>query len=836
MLMAEDDTRMKTGDFTVKSLTPGRLRVGLSDSGLLGIGPATANLIRDGWVHTLAVNPVTGTALLTFDGYRVSETRFMEHLLANWCPGPDESKAILAALPPRSRKRSLRTIATLRAPLAILRESAGRIRVFHPAIGRYPPVNQRLEGVLAHLDGVTGHSVNPTTATVLVKYNDQVLRRSELLRILESTILEATGNGDDDLVPSTPVPDATTLRLTLSSAAMGIALAGSAVPAAATVGFITTIAVSCRIFGEALRALLTERKLKVDVLDATVIALAVASGRLISASFMVWVVDVSDALLNASEKASRRRLTEIFGRRPHLTHRLEGESEVECRVSDLNVDDLIVIRSGEQIPVDGLVASGNALVDQSALTGEYAPAERTEGERVFSMSSVLTGKLHVTVTQTGADTNASRMIQLIEQSLEHKVHLQSLTERFADLMVAPTLALGGVGYWTVGSDAMLAVINADFGTGIRIAGPLALLSSQTAAIKNGVLIKRGAVLEQLSDIDAVVFDKTGTLTSDVPAVHRVIPLIPSLDESELLARVACAEQRFSHPIARSILRAAADRNVAVPPISDSDYKVGFGVTVQLDGETWRVGSRRFIEGESISIPAKAKRYIREIHAAGGAAVFAASGNHLAGLIELRSSPRPEAGAIIRFLRQERGIEDIYLLSGDHEAPTRTLSKQLGIEHHFSEVLPQNKARHIQELQEKGRRVAMIGDGINDTAGLAQADCSISLQGATDAATDIADIVFLDGNLGKFELLFQISDNLNRNVRKSFGLVLVPNSICIAGALTGYFGLGMSLLFNNVFNLVATANGLRAQSALVVPEQPGHGSDHPPVQDHAQLTT
>jgi Cu2+-exporting ATPase len=527
---------------------------------------------------------------------------------------------------------------------------------------------------------------------------------------------------------------------------------------------------------------------------------------------MVWVVDISNLLLDATSKESRRRLTEVFGRQTRKTWLLADGREVEVKVADLQRGNTIIVRAGEQIPVDGEVVVGGARVDQSALTGEYAPAEKTVGERVFAMSVVLAGELHVRVKETGKDTNASRMVQIIEQSLEHKVRAQSVTERFADGMVLPTLGVGALGYAVAGPNAMMAIVNSDFGTGIRIAGPLAMLSSLSAAARNGILVKKGAALETFSKLDAVVLDKTGTLTQEIPAVARLIPLDPAITEEALLYYVACAEQRFKHPIAKAILEEAARRKLKLQPVAGSDYNVGFGIRARIDGHIIRVGSQRFLESEGISLSPQALRYLAEISSRGSSAVLAAADSRPIGVLELQATPRPEALHLVQTLRK-RGMKEICLISGDHDAPTRALAEQLGIERFFAGVLPQEKANYIREMQQRGLKVAMVGDGINDTVGLSQADCSISLRGAADAAVDIADIVLLDGNLAKVELLFEISDNLNRNIRRSMGLALVPNSFCIAGALAGFFGLGTSLIFNNVFNMVAVGNGLRAQSPL-----------------------
>jgi len=526
-------------------------------------------------------------------------------------------------------------------------------------------------------------------------------------------------------------------------------------------------------------------------------------------------VDIGYTILDVTSKTSHQLLAKVFGKQTRKAWLLVDGQEVECKVADLKKDDLIVVSTGEQVPVDGIVVNGDAMIDQHALTGESAPVEKTEGDTVFAMTIAVAGKVVVRVTETGDNTNAAKIVRIIEHSMEHKVRLQSQAERFADLAVVPTLALGATGMGFVGADAMLAIINADYGTGIRIAGPTALLASLALAAKNGIVIKNANVLESLCQMDAVIFDKTGTLTQETPMVGNVICCDgAAFTEEKILAYVACAEQKFSHPIARAICQRAAELKLQLPAIDESQYHVGFGIDVQINGDALKVGSMRYMQRENVSIPGHISAHLEDIHKEGRSAVFAAVNDRLMGVIELHASSRPEAYPIITSLREKRGIEEIYLISGDHQAATRALAERLGIPNYFAEVLPQDKAKYVKMLQEKGLRVAMVGDGINDSVALSQANYSISLRGAADIATDIADVVFVEGNLAKFDMLFQISENLRKNVRRSFALIVVPNTLCIMGAFMGLVGLGTSLVLNNGFNTVATVNGLSLYNSVM----------------------
>jgi len=685
----------------------------------------------------------------------------------------------------------------------------GRVRLRHPLLARSKTAADHVERALFDSGEVVHYSINPLTASVLIRHDGRLGPQDFLSRLslaLETALAERRGKGLD---PAPPKLARAGFQLTFSSTALTLSVLALSNPVLAPASWVVTALASSHIFVQAFAALFKERKIRVDVLDATVISLALGYGKVFASAFMVWAVDLGDVLLEKSMRSSRLRLSEIFGKDVRKARKLVDGEEVEWDVARLAPGDRIVVRSGEPIPVDGAVLSGEAMVDQHVLTGEFAPVERAPGEEVLAKTLVLAGKITVEVRQAGAETKAVQIVRIIEGSLEQKVRLQSMAEDFADRMVLPTLGLGGLGHALSGPGAMMAVINADFGTGVRIAAPAALLAALSRAAKNGILVKNGSILESLHQVDALIFDKTGTLTDEVPVVAAVVPCDPAFDEDRVLAYAACAEQRFSHPIARAILGRAHEVGLPLPPADESSYQIGMGIEVVIEGEPVLVGSRRFMERSGIATEEIAE-HLDLLGEAGSSAVFVAVAGRLAGLIELAASPRPETHDIVRRLMEVHGVKEVHLLSGDQEAATRSLADRLGIRHYSAEVLPAQKAEWVRRLQSQGLKVAMVGDGINDAAALSQADYSISLRGAADIATDVADVVFMDGSLARLELLFEISRDLRTRVERSIWLTFLPNTVCITGALAGYFGLGTSLVLNNVFNMLAIGSTMMPQ--------------------------
>jgi P-type E1-E2 ATPase len=387
----------------------------------------------------------------------------------------------------------------------------------------------------------------------------------------------------------------------------------------------------------------------------------------------------------------------------------------------------------------------------------------------------------------------------------YKLSSQHKGERLADKAVVPTLAVGAVGMAAMGLGGAVAVLNSDFGTGIRMAAPLAMLSSLALCANKGILVKDGRALELMNEVDTVLFDKTGTLTRERPEVGRMIASHGFAPE-QILQFAAAAERKFHHPIALAILHKAQELGLELPATDDTQYKVGYGITVGVLGHTIRVGSKRFMDLEGVEITPEVAAALEQSHLEGHTMVMVSVDGRLGGALELHAAVRPEVRQIVQGLR-ERGIKHIAIISGDHEAPTRKLALSLGMDRYFAQVLPADKADHVIALQKEGRKVCFVGDGINDSIALKQANVSISLRGASSIATDTAHIVFLEEGLSKLCDLRDISRDLDRNVRRSWHLILAPNIACIAGVFTMGFGIMASVVTNNVAALAALGNGM-----------------------------
>jgi heavy metal translocating P-type ATPase len=679
----------------------------------------------------------------------------------------------------------------------VLGERIGAIKLKNPVLYRRAALCEAIERELMSVLGVDRYETSALDCSAKIGYDPRQLRPAQIIEILDGVL---AGVEHPDRL------DRLDLDLAICTAALPVAATAQfAMPALLPVSAAIFAYTAIPSFRRAYEVLVKERRLGVDLLDSVVILGCLATLHVLPGAILTWCLSLGRYLVRRTEDNSKKLLRGAFGKQPRYVWLVSNGVEIEVPLDRLDKGDIVAIHTGEMVPVDGIIVEGLAMIDQQALTGESVPAEKGVGDRVFASTVMVAGTIHVVVEKSGSETATAKIAQILNDSAGYKLASQHKGERLADKVVIPTLCLGGLAFTTLGPIGAVAVVNSDLGTGIRMAAPLAMLSTLALCAQKGVLVKDGRALDLLCEIDTVLFDKTGTLTRERPEVGRMIAA-NGLGPSQLLRFAAAAEQRFHHPIALAILHKAEEQGLDLPATDATQYKVGYGITVGIDGHRVRVGSRRFMESEGIPLTREVEAALDEAHREGHTLVMVAVDDALGGAIELRASVRPEVRDIVRGLR-DRGVKHIAIISGDHEAPTRKLAEELAMDRYFAQVLPADKADYVEKLQKEGRKVCFVGDGINDSIALKKANVSISLRGATSIATDTAHIVFMEQSLGKLCELRDIAHDLQRNVRNSWMMILAPNITCIAGVFTLGFGIGASVFTNNVAALAALANGL-----------------------------
>jgi len=548
-----------------------------------------------------------------------------------------------------------------------------------------------------------------------------------------------------------------------------------------------------------------ERRLTFATLLAVNQTLIWFGGFYLLGGFIFILTTAGQKISYISEARSRTQLVNIFGKLPHHVWVLQNDIEVEIPFEQLEVGHVLVIGSGQMIPIDGVIIDGHASIDQHRLTGESQPAEKAVGDQVLAATVVLAGQVQVRVEKTGQATVAAQIGEMLEKTASYQTAITSKAAQLADRTVMPTLGVAGLAGLLFGPVGAAAITSTMFGLNLWISGPLALRNYLTVATRQGILIKDGRSLDLLTEVDTVIFDKTGTLTLDQPHVTQ-IHTFAEVDAQTVLRFVAGVEQRQSHPIARAILAHAEEQDVVLPKIDDSRYEMGYGLQAEIEGKVIRVGSDRFMTVKGIAISPTVEALQEHSHTAGHSLVMVAVGDQLVGAIELEPTIRPEAKAVIDELHQ-RNLA-CYIISGDQEGPTRSLAEALGIEHYFANTLPENKAELVEQLQQQGRAVCFVGDGINDSIALKKANVSVSLRGSTTVAMDTAQIVLMDTTLEQLPLLFKLANEMESNLKTTHTLAIVPGLGIWAGVFFLHLGiLGATLIFEASL-WVGIANAMR----------------------------
>ena len=536
------------------------------------------------------------------------------------------------------------------------------------------------------------------------------------------------------------------------------------------------------------------------VLDATALVGSLALGYWTLAAGIGAVTASADWLARRTERRSQVDLASLFGARSSNAWVRRGATVVEVPCAELRAGDVIVVEAGMTLPVDGQVVAGLGRVDQQSLTGESQPVDLGPGDAALAATILLEGRLDIAVARDGRDSLAAELVTLLGEVDQARDDGITRAQRTIDRWVPTTLAAAGLGVVVGGPVTGVAVVFSGIGYALRYAGPTALLNHMRLAMGRGVLVRDGRTLERLDEVDTVVFDKTGTLTHAVPRLYRV-EAVGGHDADEVLRLAAAAEAHQVHPIAQAIRRAAGEVSVGTAHVT---VRPGLGLAVEVDGARVLVGSARLMAAESVVLAdiAPAADDVIVVH-------VGLDGQH-AGSLYLEAAVRDEAADVIADLHA-RGI-DVMLLSGDRKPVTRALADRLDIERVFAEVMPQQKAQIIEELQAEGRTVCFVGDGINDALALRTADVSISFADAAPIAESAAEVVLMTPDLHLVGAVLALADDNTRNFRRSAAISTASGVLCIGGVLVLGMGLGPAMM---LYNAGVAASMVNATAPLVV---------------------
>lgn len=680
------------------------------------------------------------------------------------------------------------------APVTGLRRAG--LDVVQKLKARLHALQSILEQVDARLDALERQRLDPLLDRALALWGD---RRAEQRTTLHALPYTNALSADERQINR---------GLYVTASSLGVAVVGTVVfPPLRLFSLPGLLYGSWHVYKAAYASLVEKRTIDNDVLMALVNTAYLGSGFWLLGNLTVMGHFGSAKLFSIVKDRFEQDLRLVLRQRPLTVWVLLGNQEVQSQLDALEAGEIVVVRAGEVIPVDGVVIEGFAAVDQHVLTGEARPVEKTVGDRVFAATVVLTGKLHVQLEEAGSETTVAHIGEILAQTVDFRSTRQLQMQQITDRLVLPTLGVAALTYPFLGFSRAAAVVNTHPYRELNTFGSLSLLNYLVLATEQGILVKDGRSFELLRQVDTLVLDKTGTLTQEQPHLAAIHPC-DAISEEQLLTYAAAAEQRQSHPIARAIRAAAAQRQLRLLPVEQASFQVGFGLSVLVAGCTVHIGSARFMTQAGIAIPRALFAIQEDCQQRGHSLVLVALDGRMAGALELQAALRPEAKAVIAELRRRPGLREIIVVSGDQLASTRYLALELGADRYYADVLPAGKAELVVQLQAQGRTVCFIGDGINDAIALKQAQVSISLRGATSAATDTAHIVLMDESLAQLPHLFALVDQFDATQRHTLLAVLGASALSLAGIYTLGWGLRATTILDQMSLALGTAVVMR----------------------------
>ena len=528
--------------------------------------------------------------------------------------------------------------------------------------------------------------------------------------------------------------------------------------------------------------LVTERKIGTEIFVTIATLVAVFGGETVAGAVLMVIILIAEFIAELNTDRARASIKALIGSVPQTALLREGAQERRVAVTALVRGQVVLVRAGEKIPVDGVVVAGTAAVNQAAITGESLPQDKAQGAQVFAGTVVESGAIDVRTDSVGGDTVFSRIIALVENAEAERAPVQKLADRVAGWLI-PVVLVFLVGVFLVTRDVSKVVTLLIFTSPaeLGLATPLVMIAAIARAARGGILIKGGLYLELLARADAVVFDKTGTLTANRPAVVQVAPRDAAWTEDELLRLAAAADRRSAHPLAQAVVQAAQARGLELPQPQSFEQLNARGVKALVEGRQLLVGN-----------PALLREHDVAVEAAGIASpwtpVHVAVDGRFAGVIFIADTLRPGAREAIASLRAS-GVRKIAMLTGDNEATARAIAAELGITDVEANLMPAGKVEAIARWQQQGLRVVMVGDGVNDAPALARADVGIAMGGGgTQAALEAADVALMTDELGKIAAARLIARRAYRTIQENLWVgVGVVHVLGIIAALMGWIG-------------------------------------------------
>ena len=554
---------------------------------------------------------------------------------------------------------------------------------------------------------------------------------------------------------------------------------------------------------------LARRKIEVSVLDATAIGVSIFRGDFATASSVMFLLGFGEILEDWTHKKSVDDLARSMSLNVSKVWLVTEEGEVLVNSDRIRPGDEVRIRMGTVIPFDGVVTAGEGMVNQASLTGESMPVAKRESSYAYAGTVVEEGEITICVKETTGSTKFEKIVTMIEETEKLKSAVESKAEHLADSLVPYTLAGTGLTYLlTRNVTRALSILMVDFSCALKLAMPISVLAAIREANAHKITVKGGKFLEAVAEADTIVFDKTGTLTKAQPTVVDVVSFNGDSGD-DLLRLAACMEEHFPHSMAKAVMDAARNRGLTHEEMhSKVEYIVAHGISTTIDGRKAVIGSHHFVfEDEKCKIPDGMEEKFAELPPEYSQLYLGIEGE-LAAVICIEDPLRAEAPRVIRKLR-EAGFKQIVMMTGDSDRTARAIASKVGVDEYYSEVLPEDKARFIEEARKNGHKVIMVGDGINDSPALSAADVGIAICDGAELAREIADITIGADDLSVMVTLKEISNGLMAKIHRNYRRIVGINGTLIALGVTGVIQPTTSALLHNTSTLLIGMDSMKS---------------------------
>ena len=576
---------------------------------------------------------------------------------------------------------------------------------------------------------------------------------------------------------------------------------------------LATLALAMPVLKNGINSLVKNKRPNADTLSSSAIISSILLGKESAALTIMFLEEVSELLTVYTMEKTRGAIKDMLSVGENYVWKEISEDNVKrVPIEEIQKDDIIVVQTGEKISVDGKIIRGEALIDQSSITGEYMPIKKSIGEDVYAGTIVKNGNISIIAEKVGDDRTVSRIIKLVEDANSNKADIQNYADTFSAQLIPLNFILAGIVYASTRNiTKAMSMLVIDYSCGIRLSTAVAFSAAINTAAKNGILVKGSNFIEELSKAETVIFDKTGTITEGKPKVQSIEVFDNSISENEMIGLAGAAEEQSSHPLAIAIMSEIKDRGIEIPKHNKIKTVVSRGVETKVgkgkEAKTIRVGSKKYMLENNIDLTL-ATEAERGIISRSEIGLYVSQDEKIIGLIGVSDPPRENIKKAINRLRNY-GVDDIVLLTGDLRQQAETIASRMSIDRYESELLPEDKAKNILKFQSKGSNVIMIGDGVNDAPALSYANVGVALGSTrTDVAMEAADITITQDNPLLVPGVIGLSKNTVKTIKENFAMVIGLNTFALVLGATGILAPIYASVLHNSTTILVVLNSLK----------------------------